>query len=107
MDVKITSFVPKEWVGKKPLETYETRFLYTGFSRYNTEKKTLSQIVRKPTGTITYSESPCDASVFSRGYATELVRVVVYSASPRVWKEETGLRDTHFFVQQPIQTAST
>ena len=103
----MTSFTPKEWVGKKPIETYETRFLYTGFSRYNTEKKTLSQIVRTPTGTVRYTESPCDASVFSRGYATELARIVVYSASPRVWKEEIGLHDTHFFVQQPTQAAST
>jgi hypothetical protein len=104
MEIKMTSFIPKDWVGKKPMESYETRFLYTGFSRYNTEKKMLSQIVRTPTGTITYSESVCEANVFPRAYASELARVSVYSVSPRVWKEEVGLRDIHFFVQQPTQT---
>lgn len=103
----MTSYVPKDWVGKKPVESYETRMLYTGFSRYNIEKKTLSQIERKDTGAVVYSETPCSATIFPRGYATEFVRVSVYCTSPRVWKEETGLRDTHFFVQQPIQTAST
>lgn len=106
MNITMTSYVPKEWVGKKPVETYETRFLYTGFSRYNTEKKTLSLIARSPSG-ITYTETPCDATVFPRAYSTESARITVYSVSPKVWKEEVGLTDTHFFVQQPIQTAST
>lgn len=102
----MTRATPKEWTDKKPIETYETRFIYTGFSRYNTEKKTLTQIMKTPTG-ITYTESTCDATVFSRAYATESVRITVYSVLPKVWKEEIGLEDTHFFVQQPIQTAST
>lgn len=103
MNITLTRHVPKEWRTAKPLETYETRFLYTGLSRYNTEKKTLSQLVRGPAG-ITYTETVCDATVFPRTYATEMARITVYSNSPRVWKETVGLDDTHFFVQQPTQT---
>jgi hypothetical protein len=107
MEITISNTVPKEWIDKKPIESYETRLLYTGFSRYNTEKKTLSQFVRNTDNSITYTESLCDATVFPRAYATEAVRITIYSVSPRVWKEEIGLTDIHFLVQQPIQAAST
>jgi hypothetical protein len=107
MNITITRTPPKEWEGKAPIESYETTFLSTGFSRYNTAKQTLSQIVRSSTGVLTYTETPCDATVFSRTYASEDVRVLIYSRSPRVWKEEIGLDDAHYFVQQPTQTAFT
>jgi len=102
----MTSYTPKEWVGRKPIESYETSFLYTGLSRYDTKKKIVSQLVRGPGG-ITYTETPCETSVFPRVYSTESARILIYSVSPKVWKEEVGLKDVHFFVQQPIQTAST
>ena len=60
MNITMTRLPPKEWAGKKPLESYETTFLYTGFSRYNTEKRTLSQIERGPGGVLTYTETPCE-----------------------------------------------
>ena len=100
------SAVPKEWATKKPIESYETTFLATGFSRYNTAKKTLSQFVRRDDG-IWYSESECTATVFPRVYAAEGARVIVYSKSPRVWVEEVGVGEIHFFAQQPIQTSLT
>lgn len=105
MEVVITKQVPPEWKAKRPLETYETTYLYTGLSRYDTKKKVLTQIV-KENGRIEYRQTPCpDPIVVSRSYYSELVRVTVYSQSPMVWKEETeqGLYD--FFVQQPTQTA--
>jgi hypothetical protein len=88
MQISMTTAMPKEWASKKPIESYETTFLATGFSRYNTVKKTLSQFVRHDNGTVTYSESTCAATVFPRVYHTEPARVTVYSRSPMVWTEE-------------------
>ena len=102
MEIALSSLLPKQWVGAKPIESYETQFLYTGFSRYNTAKKSLSQIVRKEDGTIWYSDAPCDATVFPRAYATESVRITIYSVSPRVWKEEAGLSDVRVFIQRGL-----
>ena len=104
MQVTIGTCVPKEWGTKKPVESYETTFLATGFSRYNTAKKTLSQFTTREDG-IWYTESPCAATVFPRVYLSEAARVSVYSLNPRVWAEEVGIDMIHFFVQQPIQTA--
>jgi len=107
MLIKIYNKTPAEWKGKTPIEVYETKLLTTGFSRYNVAKKTLSQLVRYPSGALAYSEQPCDIRLFPRVYHTEEVQVFVYSRSPLVWKEEVGIDDYHFFVQQPIQTACT
>ena len=101
----MTTTVPKEWASKKPIEQYETTFLATGFSRYNTAKKTLSQFVRQDNGTVTYAETECVATVFPRVYACEAARVVVYSKSPRVWAEYVGADEVHFFAQQPTHAA--
>jgi hypothetical protein len=46
------SRLPSEWATKKPIEKYETQFLYVGLSRYDTVKKTLSSIVRSPGKTV-------------------------------------------------------
>jgi hypothetical protein len=105
--IKISNRTPKEWKDKTPIEVYETKLLTTGFSRYNVAKKTLSQLFRHPNGSMTYYEQPCDIRLFPRVYHTEDIQVFVYSRSPLVWKEEAGVGDYHFFVQQPIQTAST
>jgi len=87
------------WSGVKPLETYETRFLYLGFSRYNTEKKTLEQFDRRPEGHILFRSTPISLGVVSRCYHTEHARVTVYSTSPRVWSETLSPGETHFFIQ--------
>lgn len=98
MQVEILAYLPKEWATKKPIESYETTFLATGFSRYNTAKKTLSQFVRKEDG-VWYTESPCTATVFPRVYAAEPAHVTVYSRSPRVWSE-----DQQFFVESKARS---
>jgi hypothetical protein len=107
MEIKMFNTTPKEWKDKTPIQTYETPMYYTGFSRYILAKRTLGQFVQHPNGTLTYSEQPCDVRVFPRVYHTEHVNVSVYCQSPKVWKEETGVGDYHFFVQQPMQTACT
>ena len=107
MEIQMMGAMPKEWNDKKPVESYETTFLSTGFSRYNTTKKTLSHFLRETDGRLTYTESLCEATVFPRVYASEFTRVTVYSLTPRVWKEEVGMEEVHFFIQHPRQVAST
>jgi hypothetical protein len=102
MEITLSSVLPKTWIDVKPIESYETQFLYTGFSRYNTAKKSLSQLVRKEDGTIWYSDAPCTTTVFPRAYATESARITIYSVSPRVWKEEVGLSDVQVFIQRVL-----
>jgi hypothetical protein len=99
------SRAPSEWATKKPIEKYETQFLYVGLSRYDTVKKTLSSILRSPEKTV-YMETPYEGSL-ARCYITEFATVSVYSLNPRVWKEDMGVNDQTFFVQQPTQAAST
>ena len=108
MEIHITSHTPSEWVGKKPLEKYETQFLYVGLSRYNTVKKTLSSILRTSDGTTLYTETGYTGSL-ARCYISEFATVTIYSLTPRVWKEDLGLTDQTFFVQkqQPTQVDST
>jgi hypothetical protein len=105
--IKMYKKTPAEWKGKTPIETYETKLLITGFSRYNLAKRTISQIFRYPDGHFEYTEQLCDIRLFPRVYHTEDMQVFVYSRSPLVWKEEVGVGDYYFFVQQPMQTAST
>jgi hypothetical protein len=100
------SRLPAEWVTKKPVERYETQFLYVGFSRYDMAKKTLSNIVRTNDGKTLYTERLCDDSVFAKCYITEYATVTVYSLNPRVWVEDLGVNDVHAFVQkQPTQVS--
>jgi hypothetical protein len=101
----MTRTIPDEWKNSKG-KSYDTRFLYTGFSRYDVEKKMLSQI-KVIDGRIVYVETPCDQTVFSRSYTTEHARVTVYSESPRIWSEELSPNEIYFLAQQPTQAVST
>lgn len=92
----MSTAVPSEFQKQKG-STYETSFLYTGFSRYDTHKKTLTRITVQPDGVWVMLENPCETTVFSRGYHTELVRVTVYSVTPRIWKEELSPHEVYFF----------
>lgn len=84
----------------KPVQTYETRIMYIGFKyRYDIQKKTISSIEKHSDGSITFTEKPSESDVFARGYATENVRVTVYSESPRIWMEETSPYDCVVFRQ--------
>jgi hypothetical protein len=105
MEVRILKEAPIEWKYRQPLETYDTRFLYIGFSRYDTTKKTLSNF-KVENQTILYSETPQEQHCLSRCYSTEHVRVTIYSKLPRVWKEEVGIEEVHFFLEKhPTQVA--
>ena len=91
--------VPPAWQARRPLREYETRLLYTGFSRYDVDRKVLSTIQVTPEGKLLYSERPHEGRTFSRVYAAEHVRVIVYSESPKIWAEEIAPYETHFFQQ--------
>jgi len=103
MEVRITQQVPLQL---RPLRTYETRYLYTGFSRYDTEAKLLSTLTSTEDGKILYSERDYSGS-FSRSYSTELVRVTIYSEKPKMWSEELAPGQLYFFQQIPQQVDVT
>jgi hypothetical protein len=89
----------------KPVQVYETRMMYIGFKyRYNTHKKTLSSIEKQSDGSITFVEIPAATEVFARAYASENVRVTIYSESPRVWAEETSPYDLVVFREVTLQS---
>lgn len=97
MEIKLLPNLPYNY--SKPIKTYETRFIYVGFSKYDAERRTLSKMTEKD-GKIyltEYSEVP---NVFPRAYHTELVRINVYSESPRMWSEELSPWEVYFFQEQ-------
>jgi len=98
--VLLTSGVPPAFRAQRPLREYETRLLYTGFSRYDVDRKVLSTIQMTSEGKLLYSERPHEGRVFSRVYSAEFVRVTVYSDSPKIWSEELAPGEVHFFQQQ-------
>ncbi len=100
------SGVPPEFRSKHPLRSSETKFIYTGVRRYNVETKTLSAIEVRGDKLI-YTEVPYTGTILSRGYATELVRVIVYSDSPKIWAEELAPDVVHFFTQKLQQPETT
>ena len=81
------------------MRSSETRFIYTGARRYNVETKTLSAIEVQGEKLI-YTEVPYSGTILSRGYATELIRVIVYSESPKIWAEALSPDVVHFFAQK-------
>ncbi len=78
----------------------------TGLCRYDVHEKTVSSF-RQQGSAIVYSEVPYTGTILSRGYSTELVRVSVYSESPKVWSEALSPEVVHFFVQKPQQAEAT
>ena len=84
--------------------TYETKYFYTGFGRYNEYEKTLEVIQFEGDGSCSFFTRPHEPQVFSRTYHTEAVTLTLYSASPRIWKEEVG-NDTWFF-QEIVQVGA-
>lgn len=97
MKVSISSNIPTQWRSAKPIQSYDTHFLYIGVERYDVVAKTLSCFTSQGD----YVQKPCLQTTFSSGYATEAVRVTLYSESPRVWSEELSPQEVFFFVQQP------
>jgi hypothetical protein len=95
MKVTLSPIVPPEFASQKGT-TYETRYLYTGFGRYNEYEKTLEVIQVNPDSTYTFFTRPHEPDVLSRVYHVETVTLTLYSVSPRIWKEEVG-PDVFFF----------
>lgn len=79
----------------------------TGLSRYDVHANLVSSLRQQGTQLV-YTEVPYTGTILSRGYATELVRVSVYSESPKVWAEELSPEVVYFFAQQmPQQPEAT
>jgi len=95
MKLIMSSTVPEQYKKQKGT-TYETRYLYTGFGRYNEHDKTLETIQVDEKGEYDFFSRHQEAQVFSRVYHTELVTITLYSTSPRVWSETVG-PVTYFF----------
>ena len=91
----MSSTVPEQYKKQKGT-TYETRYLYTGFGRYNEHDKTLETIQVDEKGDYDFFSRHQEAQVFSRVYHTELVTITLYSTSPREWSETVGPA-TYFF----------
>lgn len=100
MEIQISDGIPSTYQKRKPIRSYDTVFLYTGISRYNTAMKTLSNFELKDNKVI-YKESPYEGTVFSRSYNAEPVRMIIYSDEPKIWAEELSPFHTHFFQQIP------
>jgi len=97
MEITVDTKVPKEFQ-KMAGTTYETRFVYTGYSRLDTEKHILSRMKVANDNRILYSETEFPRGcVLPRAYHTENVRVTVYSQNPRIWKEEVSRNVVYFF----------
>ena len=100
MKITISDKVPAAYATQKGT-TYETRYLYTGFGKYNEYEKTLEVIQAESDGTFTFFTRPHEPEVFSRVYHVENVTLTLYSTSPRIWKEEVG--GVEFFFQEIVQ----
>jgi len=99
MEIEILESVP---VSMKPLQTYETRYIYTGFGKYDVESQVFSRIELR-NSVLLYHEHHTSDGCFSRGYFVENVRVTVYSRSPRIWAEELSPDKVYFFREKQGQ----
>jgi len=103
MKIAILETIPAKYVNQKGT-TYETRYLYTGFGRYNEYEKKLEVLQVNTDGTYSFFSRPHEAEVFSRVYHVEPVTLTLYAASPRVWKEE--VMGISFFFQEIVQVGA-
>jgi len=98
MKVKILYELPDEWKNKKPIRSYETRFLYVGLRRLDTVMKMLSSFQYTGDGVV-YHEEPFPDVTISRLYSTENALINVYSDSPRVWVEEVSPHERYIYAE--------
>ena len=99
MEVSVRPGIPAEYAHMRPLREYETQLIATGLRRYNVHTKTVSTLTSS-NGRLYYSEVPYTGSILPRGYATELVRMVVYSESPKIWAEVVSPDVVYFFMEK-------
>lgn len=103
MKIRIINGIPDEYAKSKPIKTYETQYVYTGFRRYDVNRHVLEEFKETRNG-ITMTQTPMKPDVvLSRAYATETIQVTLYSESPRVWKEVLNPFVTHFFLEMQDQ----
>jgi len=103
MKLFITNKVPAPYSSQKGT-TYETRYLYTGFGRYNEFEKTLEVIQVESDESFSFFSRPHVVEVLSRVYHTEPVTLTLFSASPRIWKETVG--DVTWFFHEIVQAGA-
>lgn len=97
MEVKQLSTLPPNLTSKK---TYETRYLYTGFGKYDTEQHKVIRMETMPNGHLLIREAEYKPHAISRVYHTEHVRVDIYQESPRIWSETLSPHEVYYFQQQ-------
>ena len=98
MEVKQLSTLPPNLTSSP--KTYETRYLYTGFSKYDTEQNKVICMERLPNGNFMIHEAEYKPHAISRVYHTEHVRVTIYQEHPRIWSETLSPHEVYFFQQQ-------
>lgn len=99
MEVRQLSTLPPNLTSKP--RTYETRYLYTGFSKYDTERNTVIRMEQLPSGNLMIYELQYTPHAISRVYHTEHVRVDVYQEKPRIWSETLSPYEVYFFEEKP------
>lgn len=97
MEVKQLSTLPPNLISKR---TYETRYLYTGFRKYDTERNMVISIEPLENGNFRIHESEYKPHAISRVYHTEHVRIDVYQEKPRIWSETLSPYEVYYFQQQ-------
>jgi hypothetical protein len=100
MDVHVTTTMPEKYLHLKPISSYETRYIWTGFGRYDVNNKVWIQLQEIPNG-MRITKVPCENPVFRNAFHTELVYVTVYPGN--VWSEQiTPDEIYYYFPQQPM-----
>lgn len=98
MEVRLHKHLPEEYKSVVPT-TYETQFLYTGMSRVDKTKSTLTTTSMLDNGHLRITEEPYDIGVLSRVYHVEQVKVDIYSKEPKVWCEMISPTEVYFFME--------
>ena len=98
MEVKQLLTLPQSLTSKP--RTYETRYLYTGFGKYDTHRNMVVRMETMSNGNLLIREAEYKPHAISRVYHTEHVRVDIYQESPRIWSETLSPYEVYFFQQQ-------
>jgi hypothetical protein len=98
MEVQLFLRKPQAWPSNV-VRSYETRYIYTGFGKYDTEQHKLISMRKLENGNFEITEINYDPQIISRGYHTEHVRVDIYSEQPRIWTENLSPYEVYYFQQ--------
>lgn len=98
MEVKQLLTLPQSLTSSP--RTYETRYLYTGFGKYDTHRNMVIFMERLPNGNVKIRETEYKPHAIWRVYHTEHVRIDIYQESPRIWSETLSPHEVYYFQQQ-------